>query len=238
MAITYVASSSNPADNGFLNGPVVTITPPTLTTGDLAVLICHFRRSSGDLSITNTGGQTWTTYAQVNATNCRILVSYCIFDGTWDADPEITATETYPMTLVMHGFRGVHATTPEDVALGNAAYSAPADPFDVEVPSINTATDGAVALFMWFTVDDETWTLQTAGWANAGTAQYRNTAGSDTSDSFAYKVIASAGATGAVTNRKQAATAGNYCTVAFKPIAAGGQSVVPNCMHHYRTMRG
>ncbi|MFZ2938390.1 MAG: hypothetical protein WA066_06825, partial [Candidatus Omnitrophota bacterium] len=65
-----------------------------------------------------------------------------------------------------------------------------------------------------------TWGLQTAGWTNAGTAQYRNVASTDSSVSFAYKVMSTKGASGNVVNRQLTlgGDAGNTKIIAFKEV--------------------
>jgi hypothetical protein len=109
-----------------------------------------------------------------------------------------------------------------DVAQTTGTFAAPAAPRDVTITGITTVENGAVALFVWATPDDNTWGLQTAGWRNAGTAQYRNLASSDSSQSAAYMIMTTAGATGNVTNRQivNGGDAGNTIKLAFKQVGA------------------
>jgi MSHA biogenesis protein MshQ len=92
--------------------------------------------------------------------------------------------------------------------------------YDVTIPGITTVTNGALVLAVWVSRDNNTWALQTAGWANAGNTQYRNGDGSDTSQSSGYKVMATAGTSGNVTNRQtsSAGDSGNWSILAFKEV--------------------
>ena len=90
------------------------------------------------------------------------------------------------------------------------------------ITGINTVTNGALVLATWASTDDNTWALQTAGWANAGGTQYRNQDGTDASQSAAYRVMPTAGATGNVTNRQtvNGGDAGNRAIIAFREVQA------------------
>lgn len=225
-AITYVASASNPTDNNSLGtSPVSVIPPASMQAGDLVILVANVRESGKTLAISSTGGQTWTAQA-TNATTTTQKIFWARFNGTWSTNPSVAysgaGTES-ATTLVMHVFRPSLSTNywVLDVAQVDGSFSAPASPYDVAIPGITTNTAGALVFATWASTDNNAWTLQTAGWANAGLAQYRNQNGNDSSQSAAYRVMATAGASGNVTNRQtnNGPDAGNRSILAFKEIS-------------------
>lgn len=202
--ISIVGSASNPPDNGTKAGPTVSVTPPSgMQVGDVALIIASYR-ASATLSVSNTGGQSWTALTQVaNGTTNVSRIFYAVYNGSWSADPSITVgSGTLGLTVVMHVFRNVNPTSVLDVAQTGGTFTAPANPRNVTITGINTNTDGAMVLAFWTTGDDNSWALQTAGWANIGLSQYRNLQGNDTSISSAYITIPTAGASGNVINRQ------------------------------------
>ncbi len=147
---------------------------------------------------------------------------YCIFNGTWSANPSISvaAGNTNALSAIMHVFRGLDVTTPLDVAQVVGNYAAPASPYDVTITGITTVTNGAWVVAVWGSTytTAPTWALQTAGWANVGGAQYRNTSGANqVSASAAYKLVSPAGASGNVTNRESGAGLGTSHILALRP---------------------
>lgn len=222
MPIEIVASASNPADNGTRGGPTATITPPSsLQVGDVIILIVNYRSSSGNISILNTGGQTWTTLSQVGSGTTNILrIFYTVYNGTWSANPSVTVgSGSTALTVLMHALRNVDPNNVLDVPQTTGSFSAPSGLRDVTISGINTITDNALILAVWATGDDNTWRIQTPGWSNLGLAQYRNLSGSDSSISTAYKIAPLAGASGNVTNRQltNGGDAGRRAILAFKP---------------------
>lgn len=222
-AITYFTSASNPADNNNLDSTTVVVAPPALMqAGDLVVLIANARESGQALAISSTGGQTWTTEIANTATTTQ-RIFWARYNGTWPANPSVSfpggANST---TLVMHVFRPTLSsnTWALDVALTNSSFVAPGGLQDVTITGINTVTGGALVLATWASTDNNTWGLQTAGWANAGNAQYRNVDGNDASQSAAYKVMPTAGASGNVVNRQLTlgGDAGNSSILAFREV--------------------
>lgn len=217
--ITIVGSASAPADNGSLAGPSVSITPPAgMQTGDVAVIIANYR-ASAIITMSTPGGQTWTALPQItNGTTNTSRVFYAVYTGNWVNNPRVTAGGTSGLTVVMHVLRNVDPTSVLDVAQTAGAFTAPAAPNDVAITGINTLTDGSLVLAIWATGDDNTWGLQTAGWANLGLAQYRNLQGNDSSLTTAYKIVSPAGPSGDVINRQLTlgGDAGTYHILAFK----------------------
>jgi hypothetical protein len=213
-----VASASTPADNGSQSGDTVAVTPPSMQAGDFVLIIGANWGSSPTIS--ETGGQTWTTLDAASNT-LRTRLFYCLFNGTWSANPSITGS-TNVMSAIMHVFRGVDPTNPLDVAQTTGTWNSPSFPYDTTISSVTTNTNGAWVIAVWGSQtfgDGLTWTLQTGGWTNAGGAQYRNTYGSnDLSISAAYKPMPTAGASNDVTNRGSASSDyGTTHILALKP---------------------
>ncbi len=217
--ITRVGSASAPADNGTQGGTLATIVPPAgLVAGDVVVIVASYR-GTPTLSISNTGGQTWTSLTQVNGTTITGRIFYTVFNGTWSANPSVAnSSGAVALTAVMHAFRNVDPSV-IDVAQVGASFVAPVTPFDVNRAGITTITPGAMVLAAWVSNDDNTWALQSAGWANIGLPQYRNLSGSDTSVSTAYKLMSAVGPSGAAINRQLTLGGddGVYFILALKP---------------------
>ncbi len=233
-AITYVASASNPADNANLDLTTVPITPPgSMQTGDLVILIANAREPGQTLAISATGGQAWTTEA-ANMTTVTQRIFWARYNGTWSTNPSVSfPAGANGTTLVMRVFRPTSSsnTWALDVALTNSSFSAPGGARDVTIAGITTVTNGALVLATWVSQDNNTWGLQTAGWANAGGAQYRNGDGNDVSQSAAYKVMPAAGGSGNVVNRQLTlgGDAGNGSILAFKEVPPVVSVVSINC---------
>jgi len=232
MAIAYFGRTANPADEGSLGGPDVVLTPPaSMLADDYVVVICRYSTTSGALtfSASTTGGQTWEADAQRgNGANTLTQILRCRFNGTWDADPVFTISSGGASNIngVMLVFRGVDAATAIDVAEASANFTAPGNPgpFDITIPEITTQTDGAMVIAFWATKDDNQWAIQTAVWANpSGETQWRNQTGTDSSISAGYLEVASAGGSGAVTNRQTALGGdnGNWHILALRPASGG-----------------
>ena len=120
----------------------------------------------------------------------------------------------------MHVFRPINPCSvwAVDVPQVSNNFSAPSSPYTVTIPGISTNTDGALVFAAWATADDNTWGSLTGGWSTPGSAQYRNTFGQDASQTHAYKVMATAGASGNVSKNQTAngGDAGARLIIAFK----------------------
>lgn len=220
MAITYFGTASTPADNGSDTNQAQTVTPPvSLLAGDLLVVCIDIRYTDafsfgGDsIDFTTTGGQTWYKIDYANATTlASVWVYACRFNGTLAANPVIDNGfySTFPMTCVMHVIRpsDTGKIMDIDVMPKNGTFTAGTTPFTKTITGITTLNPGAIVLAMWVSSDDNTWDSLTAGWTVAGSAQYRNLGGSDSSMTFAYQIFASAGATGNV-SKNQATLGGD-----------------------------
>ena len=206
-AISYVDSAPNPANNGTYNDETVDVDPSSISMqqGDFVLLIGAERSHTGsDLTISNTGGQSWTTLDQApSEIAMKSRLFYCIFNGTWTANPSIIGNSGVTKSAIMHVFRGVDQATPLDVAqtVGTTPYEDP----DKTIDGITTNTDGAWVIAVWTASWSGSWALSTSGWDNAGLAGYNNiVTGAKLSVSAAYKELASHGASGDVTNTTDA----------------------------------
>jgi len=221
MSIAYFNSASTPADGSSNTTNPTVVTPPTgMLAGDLVLMIGESRDSTSTLAISNAGGQSWTSETQQNQTNCRIRLFWCRFNGTWSANPSVSFGTTNQHIVVMHVFRPSNASSvwQEDVAQVSGNFAAPPSPYTVTIPSITTITDGALVFATWASSDDNQWGALTAGWTTPGLAQYRNN--SNLSQTHAYKVMATAGASGSVSKNQTAngPDAGAYLIIAFKAV--------------------
>lgn len=228
MAITLFGTASNPADNGSANEPVtLAVTPPgSMTTGDLVVMYAFVRNSGTNPAISATGGQSWTAIAEGGGNSQFLSVFWCTYNGTWSADPSVIfggISATQPTTVVMHVYRQSTADRAwgVDLAVSSANFAAPSSPFTVTVPSRDTTATDTVAIAIWGVPDVLTFgSISGTGWAVAGGAQYRNTAGGDQSESYAYRVLTAAGATGDVSQNMSAGVAGRRFSLAFSSFSS------------------
>src|SRR4030042_1147416 len=140
-SIDYFGSSSNPLDNEFLGGPIVEVPPlDEMWPGDLVILIACYRVSEGapdTLEIAEDGGQSWNAedyFVSTPSIYCRLF--WCRFNGTWDANPSVTAgSSTSTMSVVMHVFRPTSEDSnwQIDVPQVVGEFSAPSYPYDVTI---------------------------------------------------------------------------------------------------------
>jgi hypothetical protein len=231
MSIAYFGSASTPTDGGYNTANPTAVTPPgSMQAGDLVLMMAVSRANSGTLAISNTGGQTWTSEPQQNQNNCRIRLFWCRFNGTWTANPSVSFGSTNPHIVVMHVFRPSNTSSvwQVDVPQVDGNYAAPPGPnHTVTIPGITTNTDGALVFAGWASRDNNTWGNLTAGWLTPGSNQYRNSSGNDQSQTHAYRVMATAGATGNVSKNMTGSGGGGYDPGAYLIIAFRAVIVCP-----------
>jgi len=212
MAITYFGSASTPADNGTNTATTTAVTPPSsMLTGDLVILYAY-QRGTATMSISSTGGQTWdSSISGINSSSATLAgrLFWCVFNGTWSADPSVLFSAGTNTNVVMHVFRPT--STAYSWALDSSAAQNTLGNFGAS-PSItfgfaSTSHSSAVCLVIASTDDDNTWSTSGSGWSTLGSAQYRNTSGSDTSSSYAYIIQTAIGTPANVT--KTEVTLGN-----------------------------
>ena len=223
-AITYFGSSSNPADGGSGTSQTTAVTPPSnMQVGDLVIFtgVHSSWTSAPDITISNTGGQSWTGLTMVTEAYIRSRIFYARFDGTWDANPSIYFSEkswlgTDSMGVIMHVFRPTY-TCKEWAMDVNEVYNEYSDDPTV-ISGITTNTNGALVFAEWNSSGTGTWGSLTSGWSTPGSAQYRNSGGTlyRISATAAYKVQATAGATGNVSKDNSGGQDGNSHIMAFK----------------------
>jgi len=204
--------------NGTGPGPGAVTPPATLQTGDLYVIVASYRGNT-TLTLSNTGGQTWTSEANTQGNNVTARVFWTRFNGTWAGNPSVTnTTGTEALTVYSFGFAMSAGTHPEiDVPLTFANHSGGT----VTVPSFTTNTAGSLALVGWLSDENNSWSAPTAGWSTpGGQSQWRNTTGEDTSLAFAYRVFPTVGATGTVARGEtDGPDVGLYFRLAFKQVS-------------------
>jgi len=230
MAITYFGSASTPpTDNGTNTTDPTAVTPPGgMQAGDLVLMIAQQRGTGATLAIFQAGGQSWTVEAAQSQTNCTIRLFWCRFNGTWSANPSVNFSGSTCNSVVMHVFRPSNTSSvwEVDVAQVSGNYAAPGGAHTVTIPGITTITDGALVFAAWASSDNNTWGSLTAGWSTPGFNQYRNSSGSDQSQTHAYRGIPTAagmpiaGATGNVSKNQATlgGDAGAYLIIAFKAV--------------------
>jgi len=212
-AIELVGAAKVPAtDGGASFASVVAVTPPAdMAEDDYVILVCAVTTGTASLSLTESGGQSWVVetgiFAGGSGLNANFRIFHCRFNGSWTADPEITSSVAGGFVAVMTVWRNVDPITAFDLPLVQAAYAAPGSPYDVTIAGATPRSDGALAIAIWGSANDQTWALQTEGWENLeGAAQWRGGDGAfnDASLSIAVKVGERLVPTGDVTNRQTA----------------------------------
>lgn len=216
----YIGTVVSPADNGAANEPVTTsLTPPVgMLDGDLVIIGGQLQvASAGQITQSGLGGQTWASIGETTGNDLAVALWRCRFNGTWSADPSIAfaaQSGTQPTTAFMHVFRPSFdkGAWRVDQAFSGTTFAAPGSPFTVSRAGQTTTMPRSVTLAFMAVAAANTWaTLSGANWENTSpntTIQWRNTAGSDQSITFAHKIQNSAGATGTVTKNQSAGTAG------------------------------
>ena len=227
MAITFFGIGATPADSsGNSSSPAVITPPSSMQAGDLCVIYSTLRATSGSTSMSATGGQSWTALTQNNAASPyynRSHIFWCRFNGSWGASPSVTmaASVNSVFMLVFRPNGGTSSTWLADVALANTSVAAPSSPFTFTRTGITTTHNNAVAIAAFYCPAQNTWgSLSGSGWDKTSlSAQYRNTTSGYQSTSFAYKIQASAGATGNVAQNESAGTAGTTHILSFYEVA-------------------
>jgi hypothetical protein len=209
VAITFLGSASNPADNSSQAGPGPnSLTPVASMAAEDVALVWLTQRVAGadtTFNVNNKGGQFWHELITFSTTNLSMALVACRFNGTWSANPtfENTGGSATPLTVKMDVFRPSAGKRLDiDVWPLAAAFAAGSTPFTKNITGITTLTAGAVAVAAWASVDANTYGTLTSGWSNAGGSQIRNSSGSQTSISTAYQVFSTAGATGNVSENQ------------------------------------
>lgn len=210
---TFFGATSVPVDGAAATNATttITLTPPTsMLDGDL-VIVYLTQRGTATFSVGVTGGQTWTSIGRnVGTTNVALETYWARYNGTWAANPRFDFSAGTNTTAVMIVFRPDTSTNvwgTEQIATTAAAAAA-----TITVTGITPANPNNVTVANWNTADDNTWgTLTGTNWTKGTlSAQYRNTAGTDASSTFAYQLQSTAAATNNVSQTQL--TLGNDAT--------------------------
>ncbi len=197
----YYGSASTPVDSASATGAAdpTAVTPPSgMLSGDLVCMIGQQRVTGATLAISAAGGQTWTSETGIGITLQSVRLFWCIFNGTWSADPSVDFSASTCNSVQMHVFRPASTAYTWVVNQAQVELDDATDPFTI-TGQTTTGASPTVTFAGWFSADDNTWgTLSGTDWISIGTAQYRNTSGSDQSASYACKVQIAAAATGNV----------------------------------------
>jgi hypothetical protein len=151
-----------------------------------------------------------------------------VFDGTWDANPSVTPGDAFDVSasvsMTVVAPNASSSTWELDTAQQTGTDTGnTGSPYEATVTSYTTTTDGAIAISGSAWSDNVNCNVYSAnGWTTAFVG-HDNAQGTGLCVSVLYKIMASAGATGAY---DLAATAGSYndtfrwCTASFKEIVA------------------
>lgn len=229
--ITFFGAATAPATDGGTNaGSSATIIPPASMTAGMLVIVDVEVKQTGlgwtEMTIPTTGGQVWHEINNdtCGSTNLSCRLYYARFNGTWSANPVFDGAVATAVSAEMLVFQESDSSLHFDIDVMPvfATFAAAAT---ITTTGITTQTNGAVAIAITMSVDDNTWNGLTAGWAYAnpsGANQARNASSTGQSITSAYQIFASAGATGNVSNTE--ATLGNDAgatlIMAFKTIPA------------------
>jgi hypothetical protein len=151
--------------------------------------VYHTQRGTATFSITNNGGQSWTSLSRTAlTTNVATQVHYARFNGTWSANPQFTSsagTNTSAYMLVFRPTVSTNAWNHENESNVGAAAAT-----TITITGVTPNFDDNITIANWNTADDNTWgNLSGANWEQTALgAQYRNLAGTDASSAFAYQI--------------------------------------------------
>ncbi len=204
------------ADQGGGPGPRAITPPASLQPGDLMVIVASYR-GTATLTLSETGGQVWTSETNAQANGQTVRVFWSQFNGFWTANPAVTnTTGTLPLTVYGFAFDMAPGLYPViDVPFVSGSHAGGT----VTVPTFDTNSDGALVLTGWISGDNNTWGAATTGWSTpGGQAQWRNSNGSDSSVAFAYRLMGPAGPTGNIARAQSASGPDNglYFRLAFR----------------------
>ena len=192
----FFGVSSTPTDNTTHAGPTAAIVPPaSMVAGDLVVIYSEYRANAITLSMSVTGGQTWTTATNYNpGSNESTYITWCTFNGTWAANPTVTAGagNTNGLTAVMYVFTPSNSSTLWGVHIAAANSTSATNPNSIT--GVTTTSANTVTMAFWGSSATNTWgTLAGGGgWTKASlSAQIRNTT-TGQSQTAAYNIQAAA----------------------------------------------
>ncbi len=200
FAQTFYGVSANPADGGSLLTATITITPPaSMLDGDLVVIYAQYRGTGITLTVSTTGGQSWTTENANNGGTQNTRIFWCRFNGTWAANPVVSGGNgSTPFSAIMYVYRPTNSSDSWGIHVAQSNSSVTST--TVSISGLTTTVPNTVTMAFWGSPASNTWgTLSGAGWSKTGLSnQYRNVAGSGQSHTAAYNILSSAGSVPAV----------------------------------------
>lgn len=200
----FNSSAAVPPDNDATGAPdntTQTLVPPTgMLAGDLVVVCGQVSNATtGNITVANAGGQTWTGPYEQAGNDQNLCIYWCAFNGTWSANPTFTCAAlagTQPYSVIMHVWRP--PTTAYNWALDVAFAGANQAAATTITITGQTVNGDVVTLATWCSNDDNTWSnLVGTGWSAIGPAQQRNLAGADQSMTWANYISSLGNADGA-----------------------------------------
>ncbi|MBS1574179.1 MAG: T9SS type A sorting domain-containing protein [Bacteroidetes bacterium] len=209
---TFVAEKDYPTDNLVGGSTTATITltspPATLQAQDLVIVYAHYRGNT-TLAIGNAGGQAWNTATAVaGGSNQSFAIFWCIYNGTWAANPTVTGgTAGNPLSAIMYGFRTSVPGNSWVLHLG-PNNAGPTNAAPITITGLTTTVANTVTMGFWGSPSNTTWSAVPtgAGWSKTGLSQQvRNLGGSFQSHTAAYNIQATAGAVANVTQTQSVA---------------------------------
>ena len=181
----------------------VSITPPASMVAGHLVIVDVIERATtlqaNSLAVANDGGQEWTSEVQDTGGGSSVSQRHwCRFNGTWNANPtfyfdadKTTAACSVVMTVFAPTAAGSTWAIDAVQAKGNIASGA-----THTVPSITTANNGAVAVSLAYSTDNNNSSLTTPGNWTSALVGIDNIGGTGLCINVHYDVTAVAGATG------------------------------------------
>lgn len=149
--ITFVGVAWNPADGGVNSTSPTAVTPPSgMKTGDLVVMIGSVRTGAATLTVSATGGQSWTTLSAATSSQNTTRIFWCRYNGTWSANPSVATGSGGVKSTGMMVFRPTHPgkTWAVNVAISNSTYSTAAAPFNVTITGQTTTKGKTVSIVL------------------------------------------------------------------------------------------
>lgn len=192
--ISFFGAASNPADNGTLGASPVAVTPPaSMVANDFVLLVGGVKSGSSTITISEAGGQTWNDITLVDGAGTRFQARWCIFNGTWSANPSIAYSAAIATTAVMLVYRSSRVSPVWQINVGQVSGTS------LTINSVTTTRQSTASVAIWHSSVNTTFTSLTGtGWSTVGSTQYRNLDGSDATIKFAHRILNLAQATGNV----------------------------------------
>lgn len=224
-AQTFVGVSSTPADNGTLNGPDATIVPPGgMQNGDLVVVYGHYNSGAVvTLSISYTAGQTWNVIATGNSSTQSTFIAWCRFNGAWNGNPivSVPSGNTNALNAAMYVYRPTSSNVSWAVDRNLTTSNTSPTSTTHTITGVTNGFANNVTMAFWSAPSIVTWgSLVGAGWSKTGLdPQYRNNGTLLQGHSAAYRISATSGATGNVTQTSSLTTIARRSIMSWRQIS-------------------